>query len=605
MVMRLLVLSAVFFLMYATGSAQWKFAGDRIATPWSENIHPDTVWDAYPRPFMIRSEWINLNGLWNYKISPRDQPAPDTYDGKILVPFPVESALSGVQKTVGEDNVIWYERKFTLPADWNNRDIVLHFGAVDWHAEVWVNDIKIGSHSGGYTPFHFTITPYLHGSGDQKLQVRVWDPVDRGYQPRGKQVRNPEIIWYTSVTGIWQTVWIEPVSKNHVTRIVATPDIDRKRVSIEIFSSAPRFGDYAEVRIKDGNKILSTNRAALTEAFTIPIDAPKLWSPDYPYLYDLEVILYSGGTIVDKVDSYFAMRKFSYQRDEYGINRLQLNNENYFPMGTLDQGWWPDGLYTAPSDEALLFDIRKTKALGFNMIRKHVKVEPARWYTHCDREGLLVWQDMPSGDSAPVWQMYQYFDGVELQRSDESEATFRKEWKEIIDLLRSHPSVVAWIPFNEGWGQFKTKEITEWTKQYDPSRLVIPASGGNHFQTGDMLAIHHYPQPKLYLYDATRPTVLSEFGGIGLALEGHLWEPDRNWGYIEFNDVTEVTNQYLKYAEELKTLVKAGISAAVYTQITDVEIEVNGLLTYDRKKLKIDPDRVRQANLEIRSILHR
>jgi beta-galactosidase/beta-glucuronidase len=603
--MRLLVLSAIFFLMYANVSAQWKSAGGRIATPWSENINPDTVWDTYPRPLLVRSEWLNLNGLWDYKISPRDQPAPDTYDGKILVPFPVESALSGVHKAVGEDNVIWYERKFNLPTSWSDRDVVLHFGAVDWQTDVWVNDIQIGSHTGGYTPFNLNITPYLHRSGDQKLQVRVWDPADKGYQPRGKQVRNPEIIWYTSVTGIWQTVWLEPVSENHITRIVATPDIDRKMISIEISSSAPRFGDYAEVRVIDGKKILSTNRAALTEAFDIPIDTPRLWSPDNPYLYDLEVILYSGGTIVDKVDSYFAMRKFSYQRDEYGINRLQLNNEIYFPIGTLDQGYWPDGLYTAPSDEALLYDIRKTKALGFNMIRKHVKVEPARWYTHCDREGMLVWQDMPSGDSAPVWQMYQYFDGVELQRSDESEATFRKEWKEIIDLLRSHPSVVAWIPFNEGWGQFKTKEITGWTKQYDPSRLVIPSSGGNHFQTGDMLAIHHYPQPKLYLYDATRPTVLSEFGGIGLALKGHLWEPDRNWGYIEFNDVTEVTNQYLEYAEELKTLIKAGISAAVYTQITDVEIEVNGLLTYDRKKLKINPDKVRQANLEIRSILHR
>lgn len=317
----------------------------------------------------------------------------------------------------------------------------------------------------------------------------------------------------------------------------------------------------------------------------------------------MEVTLYSEGKVTDRAESYFAMRKISAARDEYGIMRFQLNNKDYFPMGTLDQGWWPDGLYSAPSDEALLYDIQITKKLGFNMIRKHVKVEPARWYMHCDREGILVWQDMPNGDETPVWQRQQYFDGVELQRSPQSEENYRKEWRAVIDLLYSHPSIVTWIPFNEGWGQFKTLEIAEWTKQYDPSRLVLPASGGNHFQTGDIFGIHHYPRPRLYLYDAARPTALSEFGGIGLALEGHLWEPERNWGYIEFNSIEGVTDKYLEYAEELKKLIKGGISAAVYTQITDVEVEVNGLMTYDRKRIKVDPDMIRQANFEIRNIL--
>jgi len=283
--------------------------------------------------------------------------------------------------------------------------------------------------------------------------------------------------------------------------------------------------------------------------------------------------------------------------------RIQLNNRDYFQMGTLDQGWWPDGLYTAPTDEALAYDIIKTKELGFNMIRKHVKVEPARWYTHCDRLGILVWQDMPSGDRTLQWQSRQYFDGNELKRTPESEANYRKEWKEIIDLTCSNPSVVVWVPFNEAWGQFKTEEITEWTKQYDPSRLVNPASGGNHFRTGDMLDLHNYPHPELYLFDATRANVLGEYGGIGLALEGHLWQEDRNWGYVQFKNAQEVTDEYVKYAEQLKRLVKAGFSAAVYTQTTDVEIEVNGLMTYDRKVVKMEAERVRKVNTEIIEIL--
>jgi beta-galactosidase/beta-glucuronidase len=293
------------------------------------------------------------------------------------------------------------------------------------------------------------------------------------------------------------------------------------------------------------------------------------------------------------------MRKISTKRDANGIVRLQLNNKDYFQLGTLDQGWWPDGLYTAPTDEALRYDIQKTKDLGFNMIRKHVKVEPARWYMHCDQLGILVWQDMPSGDRSPQWQMRQYFTGSELSRSPESEANYKKEWKEIIDYLYSYPCIVTWVPFNEAWGQFKTAEITAWTKQYDPSRLVNPASGGNHYLTGDILDIHNYPEPVMYLYDATRATVLGEYGGIGLALKGHLWEADRNWGYVQYNTKEEVTNEYIKFAKILKTLILRGFSAAVYTQTTDVEIEVNGLMTYDREEVKMQEERVREINREL------
>jgi beta-galactosidase/beta-glucuronidase len=595
----------VFVFLVGNASAEWKPAGERIKTRWAEEISPASVWEAYPRPLLQRERWKNLNGLWDYSITPRFSPAPKQHEGKILVPFPVESSLSGVMQTVGEDKAVWYERSFVIPADWAKTDILLHFGAVDWETEVWINDIKVGSHTGGYTAFSFNITPFLNRSGEQKLVVRVWDPTDKSYQPRGKQVSKPHGIWYTAVTGIWQTVWIEPVAENHITRIKTIPDIDKGQISVQVFTSERRPGDYAQVQITQDGAAVATAKAVTSEVLNIPIESPKLWSPESPVLYDLEVTLFSGGQAVDQAQSYFAMRKFSAARDAYGVMRLQLNNQDYLPLGTLDQGWWPDGLYTAPSDEALLYDIQATKKLGFNMIRKHVKVEPARWYMHCDREGMLVWQDMPSGDRTPIWQMRQYFDGVELQRTPESEANFRKEWQAVIDLLHSHPSIVTWIPFNEAWGQFKTVEITEWTQQYDPSRLVIPASGGNHFQTGDILAIHNYPQPRLYLYDATRPTVLSEFGGIGLALAGHLWEPDRNWGYIQFNSKEEVTKKYLEYAEELIKLIRAGLSAAVYTQTTDVEIEVNGLLTYDRKEYKMDVDRIREVNLTIRSSLKR
>jgi beta-galactosidase/beta-glucuronidase len=353
----------------------------------------------------------------------------------------------------------------------------------------------------------------------------------------------------------------------------------------------------------DGSTVVSTAKAVACQSLDLNIPNAKLWSPESPFLYDMEINLYSNGKLTDKLKSYCAMRKISSKRDANGIVRMQLNNKDYFQFGPLDQGWWPDGLYTAPTDEALVYDIKKTKDFGFNMIRKHVKVEPARWYTHCDRLGILVWQDMPNGDRSPYWQNRQYFTGTSLERTPQSEANYRKEWKEIMDFLFSNPSIVVWVPFNEAWGQFKTPEISDWTKAYDPSRLVNPASGGNHFRTGDMLDLHNYPGPELYLYDAERVTVLGEYGGIGLPLQGHLWQPDKNWGYVQFKNSDEVTNEYIKYTDLLKKYIKAGFSAAVYTQTTDVEGEVNGLITYDRKVIKVNEDRVRKANQEICNML--
>jgi len=554
---------------------------------------------------MVREQWQNLNGLWEYAITPKGKFLPSAFDGKILVPYAVESSLSGVQKSVGEDKELWYQRTFTLPEAWKNRKILLHFGAVDWKADVWVNDIKVGSHAGGYTPFSFEITPYLSKSGNQKLMVRVWDPSDRGYQPCGKQVGKPSGIWYTSVTGIWQTVWLEPVSPAYISGLKSIPDLDGGTLSVKAELCGSEKGDIIEVKVLDQGKVISSAKAAASQEVLVDVPDARVWSPETPFLYDMQVSLIRQGVVADRVKSYFGMRKISVKRDAGGVIRLQLNNKDYFQFGPLDQGWWPDGLYTAPTDEALQFDIQKTKDFGFNMIRKHVKVEPARWYYHADKLGILVWQDMPNGDKSPQWQQRNYFNGKEMVRSAVSEENYRKEWKEIMDLTYSNPSVVVRVPFNEAWGQFKTPEIVEWTKNYDPSRLVNPASGGNHYDVGDILDMHNYPEPVMGLYDSKRSCVLGEYGGIGLAVEDHLWEKERNWGYVRYKTSDEATEAYIKLAEILKKLIPSGYSAAVYTQTTDVESEVNGLMTYDRKVIKLMEEKVRKVNLEICTSLNK
>lgn len=579
--------------------AQWKPVEGRISTQWSEQVNPDNVLPEYPRPIMERTEWKNLNGLWDYAIIEKGKHSPSVFDGKILVPFAVESSLSGVAKTVGAEKELVYRRSFDVPSSWKGKRVLLHFGAVDWKTDVWVNDVKVGSHTGGFTPFSFDITEALQRKNNTLL-VKVWDPTDKGYQPRGKQVSRPEGIWYTPVTGIWQTVWLEPVSESYIQDLRITPDIDNSLLSLKALVKDATSKDLVEVKVFDGQQLVAQGKSINGECVQVAMpENAKLWSPESPFLYTLKVSLKQGGKLVDEVSSYAAMRKYSSKRDANGIVRLELNNKPLFQFGPLDQGWWPDGLYTAPTDEALLYDIQKTKDFGFNMIRKHIKVEPARWYTYCDKLGIIVWQDMPSGDRNPEWQNRKYFEGTEMKRSAESEACYRKEWKEIMDALYSYPCIGTWIPFNEAWGQFKTPEIVEWTKQYDPTRLVNPASGGNHYTCGDMLDLHNYPAPELYLYDAQRATVLGEYGGIGWVVQGHIWEPDRNWGYIQFNSSKEVTDEYVKYAEKLYDLIPRGFSAAVYTQTTDVEVEVNGLMTYDRKVIKLDEKRVREINRKL------
>ncbi len=582
----------------------YRRAGNHIATIWGEQIDPNNVLPEYPRPQMVRHQWQNLNGLWQYAIRENNDPCPKAWDGEILVPFCLESSLSGVGKTLPKNHAIWYSRSFTIPAQWKKQHIMLNFGAVDWQATVYVNGQIAGTHTGGYTPFSIDITPYLKPQAEQLLQVQVIDPTDNGYQPRGKQVSEPNGIWYTAVSGIWQTVWLEPVADNHITAIKTIPNLTNNTIQTTVTLADNQSNDIIHISLIDNGTVVAQAQATNGETIDLVVAKPHLWSVEDPYLYDLQLTLSRDGKTIDQVSSYTAMRSVGMAKDATGLWRMQLNGKNIFHYGPLDQGWWPDGLYTAPSDEALLYDIEMTKKLGFNMIRKHIKVEPERWYYYCDKLGMLVWQDMPSGDvGGNKWAQHTYEGGTDQPRSQASIDDYYKEWQDIMDFCMSHPSIVMWVPFNEAWGQFSTAEVAEWTKRYDPSRLVNPASGGNFCKCGDILDLHNYPQPTMYLFDPDRVNVLGEYGGIGLPLDGHLWGEKRNWGYIKLPDSEAVTQQYIQYAKQLADFIPQGFSAAVYTQTTDVEVEVNGLLTYDRKVVKMNLDSIRNINQYVMSQL--
>lgn len=579
-----------------TPKIEWAPVGDRIITVWGENLDPADVLPEYPRPQMVREHWMNLNGLWEYAITPIES-VPEEMDGHILVPFAVESALSGVGRAVTENDALWYSREITIPKDWDGQRIILHFGAVDWKAEVYVDDRFVGEHKGGYTPFSFDITDALGKGRRHMLKVKVTDSTDKWYQPHGKQVTDPRGIWYTAVTGIWQTVWMEPVPSSSINSYYAVSDIDSGTLAVSV-DAALADGDIVEVvLLADGVPVVEAEGREVT----LHVPDMKLWSPSDPYLYDIEIKVVSDGAIVDSVKGYAAMRKISYARDEDGHKRMLLNNKPLFQYGPLDQGWWPDGLYTAPSDEALAFDIEKTKEMGFNLIRKHVKVEPARWYWHCDRLGMLVWQDMPSttyGDNK--WGNHAYGTGTDSKITQEGKDNYYSEWGEIIQDFKVFPCIVSWVPFNEAWGQFDTEAVVQFTRAQDPTRLINYASGGNFEKcSGDILDLHNYPHPEMYLYDSDYINVLGEYGGIGWPVEGHLWQPDRNWGYIQFKSADEVLDVYEKYADMLIELIDDGFAAAIYTQITDVEIEVNGLMTYDRKVVKLDMERLNAINRRV------
>ena len=575
-------------------TCQWAPAGDKIMTTWAEQVDPANVLPEYPRPQLVRADWQNLNGLWDYAITEKDA-KPEAYEGKILVPFAAESALSGVGRPVTEKDALWYSREFRVPRQWKGKRVMLNFGAVDWHAQVYVDGQLVGEHKGGYDPFSFDVTDYLAKGKTHNLTVRVYDQTNLWYQPCGKQIFNPRGIWYTPVTGIWQTVWMEPVEAAHVESYMAVSDLSEGKVKVSVEAAGLAEGDVCKVELYDGQTLVAEAEGLEAE---LAVAEPKLWSPDSPFLYDLKLTVLRNGKVLDQAQGYTAMREITVARDEAGHKRMLLNGEALFHYGPLDQGWWPDGLYTAPTDEALAFDIEKTKEFGYNMIRKHVKVEPARWYWHCDRLGMLVWQDMPSpkhGDNK--WGRKNYDEGTDSQITQEGKDNFYNEWAQIINDFKVFPSIVVWVPFNEAWGQFDTDDVVKFTREQDPTRLINYASGGSFERcSGDILDLHNYPDPEMYLYDPEYINVLGEYGGIGLPLEGHLWQTDKNWGYVKFKNGQEVLDTYEQYANELIELVQKGFAAAVYTQTTDVEGEVNGLMTYDRKVVKVDVERLAKIN---------
>lgn len=618
MIMRKRIIASFAALLAVAGmlsAQQWAPAGDRIKTKWADEVSPTNAHPEYPRPQMVRQDWQSLNGLWDYAITPKSQPCPRSFDGKILVPFAIESSLSGVGRTFTADDALWYKTTFSVPSAWKGKRLMLNFEAVDWKAEVFVNDIKIGSHTGGYTHFSFDVTPYLK-SGANSLVVRVEDATDNDFQPRGKQVSKPNGIWYTAVSGIWQSVWIEPVAPAHITDYNVVSSIKDKAINVSVDAAGTQEGDVVKVFLLDGGIGYSTETAnaakpaadglyaVLASGMTVPggsvtlnVASPKLWSPDSPYLYGLDIQILRNGKVVDRVASYTAMREVGAYRKNGNTKLMGLNGEGIFQLGPLDQGWWPDGLYTAPTDEALKFDIQKTKDFGFNMIRKHIKVEPDRWFYYCDQLGIIVWQDMPSFAVSKRWGMYYYGEGEDWPASPEAKSNYYKEWTEIINQVKKFQCIAVWVPFNEAWSQFDTKDVVAYTKKLDPTRLVNQSSGGNWEEgVGDILDNHHYPYPAFRMWDKNMINVLGEYGGIGLPIEGHLWQADKNWGYVQYKNGDEVLAEYTDFAEQLKQLIKQGCSAAVYTQTTDVEIEVNGLMTYDRKVIKMDEKKLRAVN---------
>ena len=577
----------------------WHPVGTRIKTKWGNNLKPENVWKEYPRPQLERKDWLNLNGIWHYYITDLDSKKPEKFDQNILVPFCLESSLSGVMKPLNETQILWYYKEFEIPKKWKDKNIIIHFNAVDWKSELYINDDKIGEHYGGYSEFNFDITKNLK-TGKNKIILKVWDPSDTGYQPIGKQCLDPKVIWYTSISGIWQTVWLEPVNKQYIKKLEINNNYDNKEIKINCLLNTEEKLPLEMSLIYKEKEILKQKGISNTEiVLKISEENFHPWSPTEPNLYIIKIEIFDeSNKLIDSILSYTTIRKIEQRKDESGYYRIYLNNKPLFNMGTLDQGYWPDGLYTPPSEEAMIYDINKLKELGFNTIRKHVKIEPYRYYYHCDKIGMLIWQDMPSGDRKPnSWEYHHLNTGDDVKRSEESKNNYYNEWSEIIDNLKFFQCIIIWIPFNEAWGQFDTEKVVNFTHNKDPTRLINAASGGNHRICGNFLDLHHYPEPSQYLKVDNLINILGEFGGLGLDIKGHTWKGD-NWGYRTFRTKEEITEKYEEYINLIINSFK-GFSAAIYTQTTDVEIEINGLITYDRAEMKIIEDRIKAANEKI------
>jgi len=577
-----------------------------IKTRWAEKAICELPLPEYPRPQMVRDNWVNLNGYYDYAITDENTDWIYKPQGKILVPFSIESSLSGVGKKINEKERIWYRREFQIPESFSGKRVFLHLDSVDWQCKVYVNHKLMGEHFGGYCRITYDITDVLV-DGNNELVVWVYDPTQKGWQNRGKQDTNSHGFWYTPTSGIWKTVWLEATEPNYIKEYRILPDIDNGVLNI---STNIVGNGKLHITVYDGGEVVADKDISVIDSVEIP--NAKLWSPEVPFLYDFVLSLDNG----DSISGYFGMRKFSIGKDKDGLNRLLLNNKPYFQVGLLDQGYWPDGILTPPVDEAMIYDIQKMKELGFNMLRKHIKVECDRWYYYCDKIGMLVWQDMVSGGAYIgdiLAGVYPFFNISVKDNSDKQYRKFsrgKKEWREdyereLTEVLQSHinvPCICTWVPFNEGWGQFDAKRIAEKIKEYDSSRFVDHASGWYDQKGPDFKSMHRYVAPITMPKLDERPFVISEFGGYQNSVKGHVWDDGKTFGlYLKYKDKAALTNAYKKlYEKQVIPLIKKGLCATVYTQVSDVEFELNGMLTYDREEVKLEEDVVKLLNSKMK-----
>ena len=581
-----------------------------LKTRWFDQVDRDCPLPEYPRPQLRRGDWLCLNGRWDYAITGKTWTIPQSFDGEILVPFAPECALSGLERKLLPNERLWYRRTFSLPASFAGKRCILHFGAVDWKCTVYVNGKKAAQHTGGYCPFSADVTDLL-SDGENSLVVRVFDPTDAGWQNRGKQSLHSHGFWYTGTSGIWQTVWMEPVCDTYIRSLRMTPDIDNGVLYLDV-----RMQGSAEIlaRVSCADSVIYEGEI-LSEDASIPIPDAHLWSPEDPFLYDLHLELRRDGETVDCVDSYFAMRKCSLGKVG-GVTRLFLNNQPYFQRGLLDQGYFPDGGLTPPTDEAMIYDIETMKSLGFNMLRKHIKVDLARWYYHCDRIGMLVWQDMVSGGKwigdfyagvvPNIIGAFPRINRITVKDNNyarfsralpESRAAYETELREMLETLHNYPCIYCWVPFNEAWGQFDAVRIAGLVRSVDPSRIIDHASGWYDQGAGDVMSMHKYVLPIPKIKPDHRAFVISEFGGYSCVLDGHVWNRGKSFGYLMYRTKETLTRAYRRLIEkQIMPLIPKYLSGFVYTQVSDVEFEVNGILTYDREVIKLDAQTLKSLN---------